>query len=337
MEYVNIPGTRERTSRLVFGCEQLGGQDWGRIDMTEMLRAVDAAVDHGINMFDTADVYGLGESERRLGSALRRHRAKTLIMTKGGVRWSTCENRARARTRLDISASYLRAAVHDSLRRIQRDCIDTYLLHWPGDDHQIRDAVGELSRLQDEGKLRYIGLSNCSDRQIGVATQVNAIAAAASEHCLVGPRVPANVLRRGREGRLGVLAYAALGRGLLAGTYSRDSEFPKDDRRHRLATARPKWFGEALRVAGLVTPIAARMGRTTAQVVLRWALDTPGVSCVICGMRSSSQLMEDLGATGWNLERTEWEELEGLAGGTWRTAPARRVFRTGQPGAVENA
>src|SRR5690606_37356832 len=149
---------RAPISVFCFGCEPLGGTDWGDIDLAECENAVRHAYERGVRFFDTADVYGLGASEERLSRALAGNRFEAMIATKGGVRWSSDEG-GRARTWRDLDPAYLRGAVDDSLRRLRIDSIGLYYLHWPDERTDLRETLECLAEMKLSGKIQRIGLS----------------------------------------------------------------------------------------------------------------------------------------------------------------------------------
>jgi aryl-alcohol dehydrogenase-like predicted oxidoreductase len=149
-------------SRLCFGCEPLGGIDWGVVDVAGIGSAIDRALDLGIDFFDTADVYGLGLSEERLSQTLGHRRHDVVIATKGGVSWSTPTSQSRASITRDSSPSYLRTAVENSLRRLRLDVLPIYYVHWPDPSTPIEATFAELEKLRTEGKIGSLGCSNYS-------------------------------------------------------------------------------------------------------------------------------------------------------------------------------
>ena len=155
-------------SKLCFGCEALGGTDWGDINVQDIEKAINFAVERGINFFDTADVYGLGLSEKRLSSILGDKRHDMFIATKGGVRWNVTKSK-RAEIVFDSSPSYITKAVEQSLQRMKLETLPLYYIHWPDQHTFIKETLDCLNKLKGEGKIKYIGLSNIKDLELETA------------------------------------------------------------------------------------------------------------------------------------------------------------------------
>src|SRR2546423_6992292 len=152
MEYVVLPNTDLFVSRLALGCEPLGGTDWGTVDERGAREAVLRAIDRGITLFDTADVYGLGRSERLLGEALGAAASRVVIATKCGINWRH-DDAGRAKTFRDSSARRVIQALEESLRRLRIDCVPLYFIHWPDSTTPIGDTMEALLRGREAGKL----------------------------------------------------------------------------------------------------------------------------------------------------------------------------------------
>src|SRR5260221_8714601 len=171
MEYALVDGVDLRGSRVGFGCAAIGGYDYGPVDDATSARAISAAIDNGINFFDTADVYGLGRSEEFLGRMLGTRRADVVIATKGGVAWTES-----GVTRRTLAPEYLRQAIDNSLVRLRVDYIDLYQLHWPDSEIPLAEAVGEVERARQAGKVRAIGVFNFSHEEVAEARAAAALA-----------------------------------------------------------------------------------------------------------------------------------------------------------------
>lgn len=290
--------TGQAPSRLCFGCEPLGGTDWGTVDIAEIGRAIDRALELGIDFFDTADVYGLGLSEERLARALGHRRHDVLIATKGGVAWSRPSASARARVTHDSSPEYIRTAVENSLRRLRLDVLPIYFIHWPDPHTPIETTFAALEKLRASGKIRSLGCSNYSAEQVSRACRTA---------CVEYVQLPMNVLE-GAPGpemievctrhRLQIVAYNALAQGLLTGKYTESSRFPSDDRRSRLPLFNGQAFRDALAKVAQLKEEAIYEKVTVAQYAIRWLLRQPRVASVIVGIKSVMQLEENAAGIG---------------------------------------
>jgi aryl-alcohol dehydrogenase-like predicted oxidoreductase len=299
-------------SRICFGCEPLGGSDWGPVDVAKIADAVERAIELGVNFFDTADVYGLGLSEERLGKILGPRRHDVVIATKGGLSWQHSPLGKRAKIQRDSSPEYLRMGVEASLRRLRIDFLPIYFIHWPDPNTDIRVSFECLAKLQHEGKIGLIGCSNFNAEQLRMACQ-------AAEVSLV--QLPLNCLDEGvdsdmvellREKKIGVMAYNVLANGLLTGKYGPRDQFPDSDRRSRL----PRFVGRAyqkalLRVAE-VSAAAHSKGLSCAQFSIASVLERPEVVSAIVGIKSREQIEENIFSFETKPQKQHFPKLENM-------------------------
>jgi aryl-alcohol dehydrogenase-like predicted oxidoreductase len=290
--------TERGLSQLCFGCEPLGGTDWGTVDIGEIGRAIDRALDVGVDFFDTADVYGLGLSEVRLSQALGHRRHDVVIATKGGVSWSRANALVRARVAYDSSPKYIRTAVDNSLRRLRLKVLPVYYIHWPDPKTPIETTFSALETLRAEGKIRSLGCSNYSADQVARACE-----AATVEYV----QLPINVLEGGpgpdmmevcARHQLRIVAYNVLAQGLLTGKYTECSRFPPGDRRSRLPLFQGQRYRDALVRAAQIREEAISENLTSAQYAIRWVLRQPHVASAIVGIKSVKQLDENAVGAG---------------------------------------
>lgn len=309
MEYVILPHTDLTISRIGLGCEPLGGTDWGKVDETEAMAAVARACDLGINLFDTANVYGLGRSEELLSRALGTHRHEMVIVTKFGVNWHRVENGERARTFLDASPRHAVEALHGSLRRLRLDCIPLYLVHWPDPQTPIADTLEVLRRCRESGKIRYIGVSNFPANLIREAYEIERLAVVELPYNLINRSIEDDIIPCCLELGISILAYSPLAQGLLTGKYSADTTFSIDDRRHRLPHFQGNEFVDNLRVVDRLCTIGLKYRRSESQTAIRWVLDAPGITGAIVGAKTPAQIEENAGAMGWRIDEQDWQYL----------------------------
>lgn len=277
-------------SRLVFGCEPLGGTDWGTVDIGAIQRAAAAALDFGINFFDTAGVYGLGESERNLRKALGVRIKETVICTKVGLRWNAIGQQGRAVVRRDSSPASLNRMVEESLARLGVDHIPVVLIHWPDPETPLESSMEALARLREQGKVGDVGLSNFAPAEIRQAHKQMALSIAQVQYSLLRRECEDEFIPVCRSLGVGTMAWGVLAQGLLTGKYSQGSAFPENDRRRMhpnfdaVSRQRGCLLNDSLRV------IAQRHGVKPAQVAVRWVLDQTGVSAAIVGIKNCNQL-----------------------------------------------
>jgi aryl-alcohol dehydrogenase-like predicted oxidoreductase len=297
VEYVRLTNTDLVVSRIAFGCEPLGGVDWGRVEAEEVAGAVRTAIGLGINFFDTADIYGLGRSEERLAKTLGEGRKQAVIASKFGIGWVAGPGPGRARTFRDASARRVREALEASLRRLQLECIPLYFLHWPDPLTPLEETLAALERERQAGKIRYIGLSNCTAAMVAEAALIAPIAAVQSQYSLISRQAEEDLLPQCRRSAIGVLAYGVLAQGLLTGKIGASARFGPDDRRSRLPNFAPGNLSRHVERQQRRRRLAAANGQTQAQFAVRWVLDQPGVACAIVGAKRPAQIAESAGAT----------------------------------------
>ena len=299
MQYTRLGNDGLVVSRVAFGCEPLGGADWGSFDIREVMNAVRTAVDIGINLFDTADVYGLGLSEERLAQALGDDRKKVFIASKCGVRWIERGHGRRAATALDASARHIYQALESSLRRLKLDCVPLYFVHWPDPKTPLDETLGALDRCRQAGKLWHIGLSNFPLEMIRQAARITTIAAVELQYNLISTEAEAEILPYCREAGIGVLAYGVLRQGLLSGKYDETTAFDSTDRRSRLPHCSPENLARNREPVQLLRDAGASIGKSAVQLGIRWVLENPAVCSAIVGVKSSHQIRESAGAGDW--------------------------------------
>lgn len=310
MEYITLPNTVLAVSRIGFGAEPLGGTDWGNLDEQQALAAVRQAVESGITLFDTADVYGLGRSEELLSQALGAQRHRVVIVTKFGVNWEITDGAQRARTFFDSSPRRVREALENSLRRLRIDCIPLYLIHWPDPRTPVGETIDELRKCQAAGKVRYFGVSNFSIEQLKQAQQIAPIAAIEFQYSLLDRRPEVDLLPFCKQQGIGVLAYGVLGQGLLTGKYDIESQFPAHDRRQRLAHFQGQQLIQNLDKVDRVKRIAEMYAKQPAQLAIRWALDHPDIACAIVGAKTPQQIISGVAALHCELHLNDKLYLE---------------------------
>jgi aryl-alcohol dehydrogenase-like predicted oxidoreductase len=297
--------TGERLSALGFGCMGLVGW-YGTRDDEEARATLLAAMDRGVNHFDTAQSYQMGENERFLGAAMRGRRDALFIATKYGI-----TRGADGAVTIDNRPGSLRAAVEGSLERLGTDRIDLYYLHRIDRNVPIEESVGTLAELVRAGKIRYVGLSECSVQTLRRACAVHPIAAVQSEYSLWTREPESGLTAACRELGAGLIAYSPLGRGFLAGNFVSAETLPADDIRRISPRFQAANVDHNLRIAAGVRELAERKGVSAAQVALAWLLAQGDDIVPIPGMKHRAHLTDNLGALDVRLGA---EELAGLRG-----------------------
>lgn len=284
---------RPNVSKICFGCEPLGGADWGEVDVAAIAGAVDRALELGVNFFDTADVYGLGLSETRLSEILGPRRHDVVIATKGGLSWQLPASGERATIRRDSSSEYLRSAVEASLRRLRLERLPVYFIHWPDLDTDIRTTFECLAGLQDAGKIGWIGCSNFTAGQVRLACEVADVALVQLPVNILGEDLEPAMRQVVHEKGIGVVAYNVLANGLLAGKYGPDARFSENDRRSRLPLFQGDVYRQALQRVREISAAAGAEGLTCAQYSIAEVVKRAEVTSAILGIKNRRQIEEN--------------------------------------------
>jgi aryl-alcohol dehydrogenase-like predicted oxidoreductase len=309
MEYVEIPGTSLRASRIGFGTWAVGGAWWGGSDEREAVRAMHRAFDLGINLVDTAPVYGRGVAEEVVGRAMRERggRYDVLIASKVGLDWSggvIVRNSDPVR---------IRQEVEDSLRRLRTDHLDLCQVHWPDPAVPPEETARGLAELVREGKVRAVGVSNFSPEQMEAFRRGGPLHTSQPPFNLFERGAEAEVLPYCAGAGIATLAYGVLCRGLLSGRMRPDTRFPEDDLRHHDDPKfQPPHYERYLAAVERLDALAKRWDRRVLHLAVRWALDQPGVSVALWGARRPEQLDPLPAVFGWSLDddaRAEIDEI----------------------------
>lgn len=307
MEYITLQNTDLRVSRFCMGGCPMGGYGWGSVQESELLDAIHAALDAGVNFFDTADTYGLGQSERTLAKGLGSRRRDVVIESKFGVRVGG------GKTVYDNSPEYIQQALEESLRRLHTDYIDVYLIHYRDGKTPIADVVGKLEELKAAGKLRYYGLSNIHGDGLEELLPYAGRFACCQDELSLACRKNEDDLRAVQSRlRATPMTWGSLGQGILTGKYNRENVcFGTDDRRSReiYVNFHGEKLEQNLRIVEALKKIAANREKSVAACAIRWILDTLPESVVIAGVKRPAQLSANVEAMGWTLNEEERREL----------------------------
>src|SRR6204780_3104119 len=303
-EFVQIPKTQLKVSRVALGTWAMGGWMWGGTDQREAIATIHTALNQGINLIETAPVYGFGASEEIVGAALDAVRSQTVIATKTGLEWrdgKIYRNASRARIMREID---------DSLRRLRTDYIDIYHVHWPDPLVPVEETAEAMRLLYERGKIRAIGVSNFSVDQMERFRKVAPLHVLQSPYNLFERDIEAEILPYCRANNIVTLGYGALCRGLLSGRMRPDTTFDGDDLRRIDPKFQPPRFAQYLDAVRQLDEFAQRrFGRRVIQLAVRWMLDR-GISVALWGGRHPDQVEAALGVAGWSLQSSDREQLE---------------------------
>lgn len=294
-----------------FGAWAIGGDGWefgwGEQDDKASVNAIHRALELGVNWIDTAAVYGMGHSEQVVAYALRTWSGpRPYVFTKCGLRWDE-----QGYVHRSLYANSIRSECEDSLRRLKVDAIDLYQIHWPTED--LEEGLGTMARLQKEGKVRWIGVSNFDVGEMRRAQMIAPITSLQPPYSLVRREVEREVLPYCRSNGLGVIVYSPMASGLLTGamTRQRAATLPKSDWRSRDVEFKEPALSKNLALVERLREVGERYGRPPGQVAIAWALQNPAVTGAIVGARSAKQVEGTVGAAKLRLTDEDVAEIEG--------------------------
>jgi aryl-alcohol dehydrogenase-like predicted oxidoreductase len=295
--------------RIAFGTEQLGGYEWGTIDVAAIERALVLAVKGGATFFDTADCYGHGESERRLGSVLAPLRSNAFIATKFGVRFDN-----QGRVFYDNDPEYAERALDSSLARLRTDYVDLFQLHWPDGRTPLPALFERLERLREDERIRWYGVTNVSPEVIAdLPGQWPGFATFSAQYSLAHRINEALICSLCAERGLTFLSWGSLAQGLLTGKYTQKDVFAEGDRRSRPVYA--NFHGEKLKknlalVEGLRHVGTGLSGASAAQIAIRFVLEAISQSIAIVGVKNEQQLEENMAALSIPFSASAFAQLD---------------------------
>ncbi len=304
-------------SAVGFGAWVTGAWMWGGADDEKSIAAIHAALDHGINLIDTAPVYGYGHSEQVVGRAVQGRRDQVVLATKCGLIWDReegtmffyADDKGATLRPVDkkiyknLRPASIREEVERSLRNLGTDRIDLLQTHWQDPSTPLAETVAELQRLKQEGKIRAIGVSNCKLEHLKAYGPIDSDQ---EKFSLLDRGIQdSGMIAWCRENDVAVLAYSPLSNGLLTGKLSPDRQYNPGD----LRKANPRFQPDNVaRINGLLQqlePIAQRHGATMGQLVIAWTAAQPGITCVLCGARDAEQAIENTAAGSIELSAEE--------------------------------
>jgi aryl-alcohol dehydrogenase-like predicted oxidoreductase len=312
MDSTRLGMTDLQVCPIAFGTWQLGGE-WGQFDESEAIAAIRHARGLGINLFDTAQAYGFGASERLLGRALRdeldHRRDELAIATKGGLRM-TDDGMVR-----DSSAAWLRAGVEQSLQALGVDHVDLYQVHWPDADVPFSETAGALEELVAEGKIRHVGVSNYSVLQMAEFARTRPVETLQPAYHLFRRDFEDDVAPYVLEHDIGVLAYGPLAHGLLSGTMDESTTFADGDWRRTSPLFDGATFRTNLAIVGELESFAGERGFTLSQLAIAWVLSHPAIEVAIVGTRRPGHIEESVGAADIDLSEDDLVEIDRIMAG----------------------
>ncbi|HTZ90508.1 MAG TPA: aldo/keto reductase [Alloacidobacterium sp.] len=298
-------------TRIGYGAWAIGGGNWefawGAQDDNESVSTIERALDSGINWIDTAAIYGLGHSEEVVAKALKNSPHKPYIFTKCSMRWFPDRQIYRS-----LKAGSLQEEIEDSLRRLRVDAIDLYQIHWPNPEDEIEEGWETLTRFKEQGKVRYIGVSNFNVAQMKRVQKIAPITSLQPPYSLLNRNVEAEILPFCQQNNIGVINYSPMVSGLLTGkmTAERIQNLPGDDWRKRSANFTEPKLSQNLKLVELLREIGKAHNVEPGVVAIAWTLRHPAITAAIVGARRPDQIDGILPAAGVRLSHAEIARIE---------------------------
>ncbi|MEQ8791876.1 MAG: aldo/keto reductase [Pirellulaceae bacterium] len=301
-----LGNTELRVSPVALGCWPISGMTSLDVNDEDSLKTLHAALDAGVNFFDTAYGYGAnGESERLIGRAIRDRRDEVVIATKCGLHWDESGKRV-----FDTRPERIKQELDESLIRLGTDRVELLYLHAPHGDTPLAETAGAMKEMMESGKVRSVGVSNFTVPQMEEFHAVCPITANQPPYNMLQRQIERDALPWCRERGISVVVYWPLLKGLLAGKLARDHVFPPEDGRAKY----PQFQGEEYRknqdFVDALRAVAADAGKTVAQVVVNWTIHQAGVTAALCGARRDHQIRETAGAVGWRLTDDQLRRID---------------------------
>ena len=315
MEKKRLGNSDMEITRIGIGAWAMGGGgwafSWGPQDDDASIAAILTALDAGINWIDTAAVYGLGHSEEVVARALEGRSPQPYVFTKCARIWN--EKREIGKS---LKADSIRRELEASLRRLKRDVIDLYQIHWPEPDEDVEEGWSTLARLKQEGKVRWIGVSNFNKQQLQRAQAIAPVTSLQPPYSMLAREIEEDTLPYCQANNIGVIAYSPMKSGLLTGTMTREraASLPAEDFRRRNPHFTEPLLSRNLELVELLRAIGQGHGKSPGEVAIAWTLRHPAVTAAIVGMRSAEQARGIIGAAAFRLSQSELGEIDAFQG-----------------------
>lgn len=307
-------------SPVAMGCWPIAGMTSLNVNDQDSIATLQAAADNGINFFDTAYGYGAsGESDRLIARAFAGRGNDIVIASKAGMHWLSETERV-----FDASPARIISQCEESLGRLNVDCIDLFYLHAPDPDTPIADSASAFARLLEQGKVRSVGVSNCSIEQMESFLSVCPITAVQLPMNMLQQDIQEEVVPWCQRRSISVINYWPLMKGLLAGAIRRGHEFDPNDKRLTYEVFQGSAFERAQQLLDLLDVIAAEKGSTVSQVVVNWTVHQPGITSTLCGAKRAWQIEETAGAMRAGLTRSDLDAIDTCIARTSSLAPPEK-------------
>jgi aryl-alcohol dehydrogenase-like predicted oxidoreductase len=315
MEYRPFGQTGIQISAIGFGCWEIGG-GYGSIEETDFIKAVNRALDLGINSFDTAEAYGMGASERSLAKALGNRRKDAVITTKFGIGYRGFPNYR------DASRDRVMTQIEKALANLNTDYVDVFMVHWPDRNTPFEETMRALDEVVKQGKARAVAVSNFKLEELERCMKARRVDVV--QYCwnMLDRRMQQDIYPYCQKNGIGVMAYGSLAYGVLTGTFSVEMNFDENDWRSKRGNLGginlfqhlfgPEQFAKNLRAVEELKKMAQRYGKTLPQLALRWTTSNPVISTALVGCRNEKEVNDNVGALGWTLSEADMKEIDAI-------------------------
>jgi len=321
MKLKKVGKSNVEVTEIAFGAWAVGGWMWGGTDYKLSVKAIERAIDLGMTTIDTAPAYGFGLSEKMVGEAIKGKKDKVQVLTKYGLRWdtekgkfffpSTSNEGKPARMHRYASKDGVFSECEESLKRLGIECIDLYQIHWPDPTTPIEETMEAIDLLIQQGKIKASGVCNYTVDEMKKADSVVPLASNQVPYSMVKRDIEKDVVLFCLKNDIGILAYSPLHRGLLTGKITPDYRFKEGDTRSNLPFYRGENLIKINHFLQKIKTIADDRRISLTQLVIKWTMKQPGITCVLVGARSPEQVDENIQAAGFELTDEEIDIING--------------------------
>ncbi|MBU0683042.1 MAG: aldo/keto reductase [Candidatus Omnitrophota bacterium] len=307
MEYRKIGNSDMEVSSISLGSWVFGGDVWGKVDDNVSLRVIEEAIARGVNMIDTAPIYGYGRAEEVIARALQKKAKRVMIATKCGL-----EGKGAA-VRPNLSAKFIRQEIENSLRRLNVETIDLYQCHWPDPNTSLSETFGELKKLADEGKIKFIGVCNFSKNLLEEAVSIAPIISNQVQYSLLDREIEKDLVSYCAENKISILSYGSLGGGILTGKYKAPPSYSKGDvKSFFYRYYKEPFWSKAQELVRILENVAETHKVSVSQTAINWVLSRNIVASCLVGCRTPEQLEQNINAVNWKLNEEELARIEAV-------------------------
>jgi methylglyoxal reductase len=291
-------GTDVLASAIGLGTWAMGGWMWGGSDDKESIAAIQASIDNGVTLIDTAPGYGLGLAEELVGRAIKGRRDEVVIATKCGLNWHHGKgnhffDELGHKVHRYLGREGILHEIDESLRRLGTDHIDLYITHWQDPTTPVEETMATLLELKQTGKIRAIGISNASPKDLEAYLAIGPVDAIQERYSMLDREIEQTLLPVCKQSNIAALSYSSMALGLLSGKIGPDRVFNGDDLRKDSPLFSKQNRQHVAGFVAAVTPLAKAKGASIAQIVIAWTIAQPGISYTLCGARDATQAIEN--------------------------------------------